>query len=259
MGKDGSRRAIEGTCLLSEALNEAVSVLAPVAAPAVEPRRQTIFGRSRGKRLREYHARLVRELLPRFEVGRADLADPGGLFPAPTREFWLEIGFGGGEHLVREATTRPNIGFVGCEPFVNGVAKLLANIDRLSLSNVRIHSGDAGVLVASMPDHFVSRAFCLYPDPWPKRRHNKRRIISAEFIDNLGRVMRPGAQLLFATDVDDYCGWALQRFLDSTAFSWQSRLSSDWLKPWPGWRPTRYEAKAQREGRTSSYLTFWRV
>ena len=201
----------------------------------------------------------MRDALPHIEIGPAAFAEATGLFALPKAEIWLEIGFGGGEHLLAEAAARPDIGFIGCEPFVNGVAKLLAGIEEQRLSNVRIHSGDAGALIAAMPANFVSRVFCLYPDPWPKRRHNKRRIVSPGLIDELSRVLRPGGELRFASDIDDYCGWALRRLLDAPHFRWLARQSRDWREPWPEWRSTRYEAKAQREGRTSSYLTFQRV
>jgi len=201
----------------------------------------------------------VREALPELVVAPEAFAEPARLFSFDPDEIWLEIGFGGGEHLARQAAARPQIGFIGCEPFVNGVAKLLAEIDEQGFSNVRIHTGDAGALITAMPAGLLSRVFCLYPDPWPKRRHNKRRIISSGLIDELARVTRPGGQVCFASDIDDYCGWALQRFLNCSAFNWRARQSSDWREPWPDWRSTRYEAKAQREGRTSSYLTFQRV
>jgi tRNA (guanine-N7-)-methyltransferase len=224
-----------------------------------EPRRRALYGRSRGKTLRQYHARLVREFLPEIEIAADSLAAPAMLFGFEPREIWLEIGFGGGEHLLNHAAAMPEIGFIGCEPFLNGVAKLLAGIDELRLSNVRVRSGDAGALLAAMPSGFLTLVFCLYPDPWPKRRQNKRRLISAALIAELARVLRPGGQLRFASDIDDYCGWTLQRFLGSKEFSWQATRSGDWRAPWPAWRATRYEQKARREGRTSTYLTFQRV
>ena len=261
MGADGSGAAIAKTRLLSAAPNNDFAPPAIVAAAALpdEPRRRALYGRSRGKTLRQNHARLLREALPQIEIAPAALAGPTPLFPGAPSEIWMEIGFGGGEHLLSQAAARPDIGFIGCEPFVNGVAKLLAGIDEQGLSNVRIHSGDAGALIAAMPERFVSRVFCLYPDPWPKRRHNKRRIISTGLIGELARVMRPGGQVRLASDIDDYCGWALRRFLDAPAFCWQARQSGDWRQPWPDGRSTRYEEKARRELRGSSYLTFLRV
>jgi tRNA (guanine-N7-)-methyltransferase len=232
---------------------------AAAAASTDGSRRRALYGRSRGKTLRQRHALLVRETLPKSEIGPDDLAELAARFAFSPREIWLEIGFGGGEHLLDQAEAQPEIGFVGCEPFINGVAKLLAGIDERGLSNVRIHSGDAGALIAAMGPGLLSRVFCLYPDPWPKRRQNKRRLISPEFIADLARAMRPGGEMRFASDIDDYCGWTLQRFLDSDCFTWQARHSRDWREPWPQWRSTRYEEKARREARTSSYLTFLRV
>jgi tRNA (guanine-N7-)-methyltransferase len=228
-------------------------------APKDGPRRRALYGRSRGKTLRQRHARLMRETLPAAEIGPRDLADPSALFDFSPREIWVEIGFGGGEHLLDQAAAQPDIGFIGCEPFINGIAKLLAGVDERGLANVRIHSGDAGALIAAMRPGFLSKVFCLYPDPWSKRRHNKRRLISPDIIADLARAMRPGGEMRFASDIDDYCGWTLRRFLDSKCFSWQARHARDWREPWPQWRATRYEEKARREGRTSSYLTFLRV
>jgi len=201
----------------------------------------------------------MREALPRLAITPAEFAGSAPIFAHGPSEIWLEIGFGGGEHLLAQAAARPDIGFIGCEPFVNGVAKLLAGLEELRLSNVRIHAGDAGALFEAMSANFLSRVFCLYPDPWPKRRHNKRRVISSEMVEELARILRPRGELRFASDIDDYCGWALRRILEAPAFRWRARQSSDWREAWPEWRSTRYEAKAQRAGRTSSYLTFQRV
>ena len=261
MGEDGPRRPVEASRRLNVLQGNETTLpgSGPAADSSDEPRRRALYGRSRGKTLRQYHARLMREALPQIEVGASDFAEPAALFPFSPREIWLEIGFGGGEHLLGQAAAHADIGFIGCEPFVNGVAKLLAGIDEQGLSNVRIHSGDAGALIAAMPAELLSRVTCLYPDPWPKRRHNKRRIISPELVAALARVIRPGGEMRFATDIDDYCGWTLQRFLNSAGLSWQAGEAIDWREPWPDWRPTRYEQKARREGRTSSYLTFLRV
>jgi tRNA (guanine-N7-)-methyltransferase len=148
---------------------------------------------------------------------------------------------------------------VGCEPFLNGVAAALAGLKREQLFNVRLRRGDAQALVDSAPDGFFSRVFILYPDPWPKRRHHKRRVVAAGMIEALARVMRRGGELRFVTDVDDYAGWALKRFLASPNFRWTADRADDWRRPWPEWRPTRYEAKARKEGRGSAYLTFARL
>jgi tRNA (guanine-N7-)-methyltransferase len=209
--------------------------------------------------LRSHHAELIKNVLPQLEIGSAPRLDCAALFPFRPQEIWLEIGFGGGEHLVAQAAARRKVGFLGAEPFVNGVAKALAAIERERLDNVRLRAGDAGALLDALPDNALSRLFILYPDPWPKRRHNKRRFISDARIGDFARVLRKGGEARFASDVDDYAGWALRRFLDSPLFVWPARKADDWLRPWPDWRETRYEAKARREGREPVYLTFVRA
>jgi tRNA (guanine-N7-)-methyltransferase len=216
-----------------------------------------LYGRSRGKALRAGQERLFAEALPVFSITPEALA-AGHVFPAAPREIWLEIGFGAGEHLIEQAKANPNVGIVGCEPFRNGVVAALAGLQRESLSNVRLRHGDAQAAVEAAPDAFFSRVFILYPDPWRKRRHRKRRVVAQSMIDALARVMCSGAELRFATDIDDYAGWTLARFLRSPHFLWVATGADNWRRPWPEWRPTRYEAKARSEGRGSVYLTFVR-
>jgi tRNA (guanine-N7-)-methyltransferase len=220
-------------------------------------RESGFFGRRRGKRLRATQERLVETLLPRLRIGGdADLGGFRALFPQDLR---LEIGFGGGEHLAHEARAHPRVGFIGCEPFVNGIAKLLATIEQERLANIRVSDEDATRLLPRLPEAAFGRVSILFPDPWPKRRHRKRRILSDATLAELARVMRPGAELRFATDIDDYAGWTLARVLRSTDFRWTAERCDDWRRPWPGWPGTRYESKAIREGRVPSYLTFLRV
>jgi tRNA (guanine-N7-)-methyltransferase len=226
-----------------------------VTAPS--PDRGAFFGRRKGKRLRAAQGGLVETLLPRLRFDPArDVEGLRALFPEDLR---LEIGFGGGEHLLHEARADSAVGFVGCEPFVNGVAKLLAVIDREGLANIRIWDEDVTTLLPRLPAAVFGRVAILYPDPWPKRRQRKRRIVSDATLAALARVMRPGAELRFATDIDDYAGWTLARVLRSPDFRWTAERADDWRRPWPGWPGTRYEAKAIREGRTPCYLTFARV
>ena len=217
-----------------------------------------LYGRSRGKALRAGQERLLAEALPLFSIVTEALA-AGRAFSTPPREVWLEIGFGAGEHLIDQAKANPDIGVVGCEPFLNGVVAAVAGLKREQLSNVRLWRGDAQAVIQAAPDGFFSRVFILYPDPWPKRRHHKRRVIAEGMIEALARIMRRGAELRFATDVDDYAGWTLTRFLASPHFRWAATRADDWRRPWPEWRPTRYEAKARSEGRGSVYLTFVRL
>jgi tRNA (guanine-N7-)-methyltransferase len=198
----------------------------------------------------------MRDLKPRLEADLAALRS-GTLF-APGRELWLEIGFGGGEHLLARAAENPDVGFVGCEPFVNGVAKLLAGVEAQGLDNIRVRADDATALIEAAPDAAFSRLYLLYPDPWPKRRQQKRRIVSERNIAAFARVLKPGGELRFATDIDDYAGWTLRRFLSHPAFAWEATTADDWRRPWAGWAPTRYEAKARAAGRPSAYLTFRR-
>ena len=226
--------------------------------PDGPPPLRRLYGRSRGKALRAGQERLLEEALPLFSVTPEALAAGQAFAPSP-REIWLEIGFGAGEHLVEQAKANPDVGVVGCEPFLNGVVAALASLKREQLINVRLRRGDAQALVEAAPDGFFSRVFILYPDPWPKRRHRKRRVVEAGMIEALARAMRRGGEVRFVTDIDDYGGWTLKRFLDSPYFRWTANRADDWRRPWPEWRPTRYEAKARKEGRRSVYLTFARL
>ena len=198
-------------------------------------------------------------MLPRLSIDiSAPICDARALFPQPVSAVWLEIGFGGGEHLIRTAAENPDVGFIGCEPFINGVAKALAATEAQGLTNVRLYAGDAAEILAWLPPQSLGRVFLLFPDPWPKRRQRKRRFISDGSLGALGRVMRNRAELRFATDIDDYAGWTLARILRSSDFVWPAAQSADWIVPWQGWQETRYETKAQQAGRYSVYLTFIR-
>ncbi|MBE7220096.1 MAG: tRNA (guanosine(46)-N7)-methyltransferase TrmB [Caulobacteraceae bacterium] len=217
-----------------------------------------LHGRRAGRPLRvEQRARMARDL-PALRVDLADLGAPAALFPAPVSGLRLEVGFGGGEHLAHEAGRFPAVGFIGCEPFLNGVAKLVERIEALRLGNVRLHAGDAGELLDALPPACLDGVDVFYPDPWPKRRQRKRRFLSAGNLGRLARVLKPGAPLRFATDIDDYAGWVLARVLGGSDFAWAAREADDWRRPWDGWPSTRYEAKAIREGRPPAYLTFVR-
>jgi len=216
------------------------------------------FGRRKGKKLRAGQDDLVQNLLPAIRVVPG--SDVFSQFPNPqARETWLEIGFGGGEHLAAQARTHRDVNIIGCEPFVNGMAKLLAVVEQENLDNVRLWDDDVTDLLPTLPDASFDRVYILYPDPWPKRRQRKRRLVSDETLEMLARVMKPGAELRFASDIDDYIGWVLARALRSPHFRWTATRADDWRIPYEGWPGTRYEAKAIREGRVPSYLILKRI
>ena len=218
-----------------------------------------LHGRRRGKKLGAHHVSLLRMVLPCLSVDASrPIPDPASLFPDRPAALWLEIGFGGGEHLAAQAHAHPNIGYIGCEAFLNGIAKALALIEAGRLRNVRLYDGDARAVIEALPTATLDGAYLLYPDPWPKRRHHRRRFLSDEMLTRLARIMRPGAELRFATDIDDNAGWSLARVLRSPDFVWAPAGSQDWQRPWDGWTGTRYEAKAVRSGRRPAYLTFLR-
>jgi tRNA (guanine-N7-)-methyltransferase len=220
---------------------------------------RAFFGRRKGHKLRQHQADLMARLLPglRIEAGRQPV-DPRDLFLGPSEAVWLEIGFGGGEHLAARARQNPQVGFIGCEPFMNGTAKLLAAIAAQPSTRVRLFDGDALALLPRLPAASIDRVFLLYPDPWPKRRQRKRRFVSQATLAELARVVRPGGLFLFASDIDDYIGWTLARVLASPDWHWTADRPNDWRQPFADWPGTRYEAKARREGRASSYLTIQR-
>lgn len=226
------------------------------APPSPErPRREAFWGRRKAHRLRPRQAELIAALLPRLKIPGGPIASLADLFPRPVDDVVLEIGFGGGEHLVAAAMRHPRVGFIGVEPFVNGVAKLIAALEELSLDTVRIDDGDAAALLARLPAASLGRVFLLYPDPWPKRRQRKRRFVSAETLAELARVMKQGAELRFATDIDDYAAWTLRHLLNAPEFRWMAERAEDWRQPWPDWLGTRYEVKALAAGRRPVYLT----
>ncbi|MCC2097368.1 MAG: tRNA (guanosine(46)-N7)-methyltransferase TrmB, partial [Hyphomicrobiales bacterium] len=215
----------------------------------MQQHRNRTYGRRKGKALRPRQKLALQDLLPKLAIDCKNLAEQvTGLFEPPVEDVWLEIGFGGGEHLVDLAGVKPGIGFVGCEPFINGVVKAVMAADAHGLNNIRIHPGDALDLIACLPDTSIGRAYLLYPDPWPKARQKKRRFVTEDSLEALARVLKPGGQLRFASDIEDYCDWTLERVEKSKHFSVHPR---DAFTPWADWKSTRYEDKARREGRTS--------
>ena len=223
------------------------------------------FGRHKGKRLRVGQEGLLATLLPKLRAPAEGPVTLAALFSELSRgvedapRAVLEIGFGGGEHLATQARAHPETAFIGVEPFVNGVAKLLGVIDREGLANIRLWDRDATELLGRLAPASLDTVYLLYPDPWPKRRQRKRRFLSDESLAALARILRRGGELRFATDIDDYAGWALARVLRSPDFVWTAERPDDWRRPWQGWPGTRYEAKALSEGRRPTYLTFRRA
>ena len=202
------------------------------------------FGRRGGRPLSGRQKVLMDELLPRLRVPIDDAGKlaPAELFDNPA-EIWLEIGFGGGEHVSGQAAHHPNTGILASEVFFEGIAKLLGQIEDEELSNVRIWPDDAREMVDGLSDNCIDRAFILFPDPWPKARHQKRRIIQSDFLDALARVLKPGGRVRFATDVRSYADEALERFLAHRAYDWQAGRADDWRSAPRDHIQTRYQMK----------------
>lgn len=241
MGAHGSRLAAQEPFRLSEAGR----------------RRSELYGRRLGRPLSVSQQNLVETLLPKIGVpdGAIDLHS---LFPN-ARAFALEVGFGGGEHLAAQAGAHPDHGFIGCEPFLNGVAKLLTQVDQAKLANVRLYPDDARDVLPRLPAQSLSAVYVLFPDPWPKVRHHKRRFIQTATLDELARVLKPGGEVRVATDHPDYACWALQHLMADIRFRWAAECAADWRVRPTDWPQTRYEQKALKVGRACVYLRFLRV
>jgi tRNA (guanine-N7-)-methyltransferase len=233
-----------------------------MTAPDQNPQRHqtSFFGRRKGHKLRRHQADLVDQLLPRLAIDPAAPAPQplAVLFPGEVDDMRLEIGFGGGEHLLAEAHVHPNTGFIGCEPYLNGLAKILAQLEVAPADNLRLFAGDAAELLAWLPTASLQRIDLIHPDPWPKRRHWKRRFVQQATIAAMARVLKPGGELRFVSDIDDYAAWTLDLFRHAPDFVWSAERADDWRNPWPGFTHTRYGAKAAREGRAATYLIFRR-
>jgi tRNA (guanine-N7-)-methyltransferase len=214
----------------------------------VEARRRTLHGRRRGKKLRVGQQSLLETLLPRLALAlpvapaKIDLAKAfGGSLPPDG--VWLEVGFGAGEHLIWQAEQNPGVGLIGCEPYLNGVAKCLAHIERTGLTNVRLFTDDARLVMAALPAGSLSRVFVLFPDPWPKTRHHKRRFVQRDNLDRLAELMLPGAELRLATDDPSYLPWMVEHACTHPAFAWLAEGPADWRARPADWPGTRYEQK----------------
>ncbi len=219
------------------------------------------FGRRKSKALSARKRRLMEEFLPDLLV---DLSQPcpanaSELFSDRPQTLILEIGFGAGEHLLDQAASAPDAGFIGIEPFINSMAKALSEIERLKLRNIRLFDDDATFLLDWLPAGSLDRIDLLYPDPWPKKRHWKRRFVNQANLKRFHRVLKANGTVCFASDIDSYVNWTLNAFDLHPGFKWRAADSADWKNPWQGWKSTRYENKAIREGRTPTYLSFCRI
>jgi tRNA (guanine-N7-)-methyltransferase len=220
----------------------------------------SFFGRRKGHKLRIHQADLIENLLPHLslDTGSPSPANLAALFDPKAESVRLEIGFGGGEHLVAEALSFPHVGFIGCEPYVNGMAKILSAIEAHNIGNVKLFAGDAAELLAWAPAHSLDRIDLIHPDPWPKRRHWKRRFVQDATVAAMARVLKSSGEFRFVCDIDDYVAWALQHLARSPDFFWMAERAGDWRQPWPDYTMTRYGRKAEREGRRAAYLRFAR-
>jgi tRNA (guanine-N7-)-methyltransferase len=233
--------------------------------PMSEPRRarstEAFFGRRSGKPLRAMQRSIRDELLPLLKL---DLDTPApidlrSLFTAQVETVRMEIGFGGGEHLLHEAARCPKSGFIGIEPFINSMAKLVVELHENPLQNIRLYDDDATQVLDWLPNASLDGIDLFYPDPWPKKKHFKRRFVSQKNLDRFARVLKPGSIFRFASDIDTYVNWTLQHCRAHTQFEWQAETSADWHTPYQAWPGTRYEQKAHRQGRVGAYLTFIRL
>ncbi len=226
-----------------------------------ERQHRAFFGRVSGKRLHRGQHALFETLLPQLQVNLPEegTIDPTLLFRETAKQRIIEIGYGGGEHLARLAEENPETGYVGCEVFTGGIGKMLQKIAARDLRNISLFTEDAFRLLCVLPDASIDGVYLLYPDPWPKLRHHKRRFVSKTTLDELARTIRPGGVFRFATDIEDYANWTLAHILRHQGFEWSPCPPGSWHTPFSGWQPTRYEEKARREGRAKSYyFTFLR-
>lgn len=234
----------------------------PLLASENPQSRPLYYGRRKGKPLSAARQSVVDDLLPRLKIDRpapGAIVDPHALFLTKPSAVWLEVGFGGGEHLAGQAAKNPAVGVIGAEVFLNGVASLVRHVSEKSLSNVRIFNDDIRFLLPALPDRCLSRAFVLFPDPWPKARHAKRRFVGSENLIQMARLLRPGAELRIASDHPVYIQWVMEQVPVHPAFQWQVQGPEDWRESPPDHVVTRYQQKALKEGRKPAFFRFIRT
>ena len=218
------------------------------------------YGRRSGRKLTATRQQLIDELLPQLRIDSArKLNDLSAIFSYPVQDVWMEVGFGAGEHLVGQARACPDVGFLGCEPYVNGVASLLSLINVHRVKNIRVFDDDVRKLMPVLPRACLGRLYLLYSDPWPKARHHRRRVTAEKNLDSFARLLRPGAELRFATDQIEFAVWTLERICRDDRFIWLARRFVDWRVPPVDWVPTRYDQKARARGIQPVYLNFQRT
>jgi len=224
---------------------------------------RNFYGRIKGKTLRSSQETYLDQDLAQLSPGAVEWEENAERQPLDLsarfggKPVWLEVGFGGGEHLVHQAAAHPEVAIIGCEPFINGVAMLLGKIRAAGVTNLAVYPGDVRNLFDVLPDGSIDKAFLLYPDPWPKKRHHRRRFVTQEYLDPLRKALKPGAEFRVATDIPDYVRQTLIE-VPKAGFDWVAEGPGDWRQPWEDWISTRYEQKAFREGRVPHYMTFRR-
>lgn len=217
---------------------------------------QKLYGRRKGPKPSARQIGLRETLLPRLALALHAGRDPKTYFDAPVDEVWLEVGFGAGEHLMELAQTHPRVGLIGAEAYQSGTDKLLSKLDNAGLGTIRLYEGDGREILAALPDGCLSKFFLLFPDPWPKARHHKRRFVQMDLLDSLARALRPGGEVRIASDDEGYIAWSLERLCAHPAFAWTAKGPKDWKIRPEGWPQTRYEAKALHG--PPAYLAFLR-
>ncbi len=214
------------------------------------------YGRRKGRPLRPKQTALLRSQIEQWGIKPLiGPLNPATLFKPTPDALWLEIGFGNGEHMLRQAEANPHIGIIGCEPFINGLAQCCVRIAETGLSNIRLYNGDARRIISALVPQSLDRIFILFPDPWPKRRHHKRRLVTRTVLAQLARVLKPKGTIRLATDDPDYAEWMLFETSMIEGLSWQARGPQDWQQKPADWPPTRYEIKARNAGRKIYFLT----
>jgi tRNA (guanine-N7-)-methyltransferase len=231
------------------------------AAPDDTGPRRNFYGRRQGRPLRESRKRLMETLLPSITVKVAPgvVIDPASLYPTAKKQHWLEIGFGGGEHLAAQAAANPDTGLIGCEIFLNGIGSALTHIDAGKLENVRIYPEDVRDLLPVLKAQSFDKIFLLFPDPWHKARHANRRFVNAANLDIVAGLLKPGGEFRIGSDDPIYIGWSLAHTTRHPAFKWLAETAADWAVRPSDWPASRYEQKAIRQGRVPHYFRFKRV